>query len=86
MVLKKSWVSQETPLDWRKANFTLIFQNDMKEDPGNYKPFSINPVIRKVIERNHFQTYKGQVGDWEKSAWIYNGENMSEQQRVFCRI
>lgn len=55
----------------------IIFKKVKKCDPGNYKLFRLTLILGKVMEKlisgNHFQTYWGQEGDWEKSAWIYEG-------------
>jgi len=42
MTLERSWQSGEVPGDWRKGNIVLMFKNGRKEDPGNYRPVSLN--------------------------------------------
>ncbi|GAB0207304.1 hypothetical protein GRJ2_003196000 [Grus japonensis] len=44
----ESWRRGEVPEDWRKANVTLVFK---KEDPGNYRPVSLNSIPGKVMEQ-----------------------------------
>ncbi|GAB0209389.1 mitochondrial enolase superfamily member 1 [Grus japonensis] len=47
----KSWRTGEVPEDWRKANVTLVFKKDKKEDPGNYRPVGLTPIPGKVMEQ-----------------------------------
>jgi len=42
---------EEVPLDWRKANTTLVFKKGKKEDPGNYRSVSCTLILGKMMER-----------------------------------
>ena len=44
------WKIREVSEDWRKANITPVFKKG-KEDPGNYKPVSLNSMPEKVTEQ-----------------------------------
>ncbi|GAB0184844.1 mitochondrial enolase superfamily member 1 [Grus japonensis] len=46
-----SWRIDEVSEDWRKANVTLVFKKDKKEDPGNYRPISLTSIPGKVMEQ-----------------------------------
>ena len=41
IIFKKSCQSGEVCDDWKKANITLIFQNDKKEDLGSHRVHSL---------------------------------------------
>jgi len=36
------------PVDWKVANITPIYKNGPKQDPRNYKPFSLNFPSKKI--------------------------------------
>ena len=50
-IFHKSLSSGVIPDDWKKANITCIFKKGNKQDPGNYRPVSLTPVICKLLER-----------------------------------
>jgi len=50
IIFERSW-RREFPEDWRKANVTPIFKNSKKEDPGNYRPFSLTSMPGKMMEQ-----------------------------------
>jgi len=56
VIFKKSWQPGEVPTDWKKVNGTSIFKKGGKNDPGNYKPFSIISLLRKIIEKILLET------------------------------
>ena len=39
------------PLEWKKSRVTVIFKGGDKEQMNNYRPISVIPVIKKVLER-----------------------------------
>ncbi|KAK4826087.1 hypothetical protein QYF61_005046 [Mycteria americana] len=50
ILYQQSWLTGEVPIDWRLANVTPIYKKGQKEDPGNYRPVSLNSVTRLVDE------------------------------------
>ena len=50
-IYQRSWLTGEVPEDWRLADVTPIFKKGHKEDPGNYRPVSLNSVLGKVMEQ-----------------------------------
>ncbi|CAM4520887.1 unnamed protein product [Lepidochelys kempii] len=51
IIFENSWRSGEVPDNWKKANVVLIFIKGKKEDPGNYRPVSLNSVPGKIMEQ-----------------------------------
>ena len=39
------------PLEWKAATVTPLYKNGDKNDPSNYRPISILPVVAKLCER-----------------------------------
>ena len=42
------------PNDWKTAVVTPLFKKGFTDDPGNYKPISILPILSKLLERHVF--------------------------------
>ncbi|GAB0199938.1 mitochondrial enolase superfamily member 1 [Grus japonensis] len=51
IIFERSWRTGEVPEDWRKGSVTPIFKKGKKEDPGNYRPVSLNSIPGKVMEQ-----------------------------------
>ncbi|KFP31038.1 RNA-directed DNA polymerase from mobile element jockey, partial [Colius striatus] len=51
IIFQQSWGTGEVPEDWRKANVTLVFKKDRKDDSGNYRPVSLTSIPGKVMEQ-----------------------------------
>ncbi|KAK4811079.1 hypothetical protein QYF61_016365 [Mycteria americana] len=49
IIYQRSWESGEVPADWKLANVIPIYKKGMREDPGNYRPVSLNSVPRKIM-------------------------------------
>ena len=41
----------EVPEDWRIANVVPLFMKGSKDNPGNYRPVSLMPVVGKLLEK-----------------------------------
>ena len=39
------------PAEWKKAKVTPLHKSGSKDDPRNYRPISVLPVVSKVLER-----------------------------------
>ena len=39
------------PEDWKSANMTAIHKKRSRQEPGNYRPISLTPVVCKTTER-----------------------------------
>jgi len=61
IISERSWRTGEVPEDWRKANVTPIFKKGKKEDPGNYRPVSLNSIPGKVMEQLILEAINKQV-------------------------
>ena len=51
IIYQQSWSAREVPDNWRLANEMLIYNKCQKKDSGNYRPVSLNSVLRKVMEQ-----------------------------------
>ncbi|KFP28835.1 RNA-directed DNA polymerase from mobile element jockey, partial [Colius striatus] len=51
IIFEHSWRTGEVPEDWRKANVTPAFKKGRKDNPGNYRPVSLNSIPGKVMEQ-----------------------------------
>ncbi|GAB0205877.1 mitochondrial enolase superfamily member 1 [Grus japonensis] len=51
IIFERSWRIGEVPEDWRKANVTPVFKKGKKEDPGNYRPVSLNSIPGEMMEQ-----------------------------------
>jgi len=49
------------PEHWRKAIVTPIIKKDKKEDPGNYRPVSLNCIPGKMMEQLILEVITKQV-------------------------
>jgi len=49
--LMQVWLTEEVPVAWKLANVMSIHKKGWKEDPGNYRPFSLTSVLGKVKEQ-----------------------------------
>ena len=43
--------SGSIPRDWKQSNVTAVYKHGPCEDPSNYRPISVVPVVAKVLER-----------------------------------
>ena len=49
-----SMTKNQFPNDWRTAAVTPLFKKGSTDDPGNYRPISISPILSKLLERHVF--------------------------------
>ena len=50
-IINLSITTGKFPNAWKIAKITLIFKEDAKTDPNNYRPISVLPIGSKLIER-----------------------------------
>lgn len=73
--------------DWEKVNSTMFFKKGKREQSGEL--LADQPHFNSWEDdgannsESHFQTYKVQEGDWEKSAWIYKRRMMADNFHTF---
>ena len=52
LIMNRSIESGKFPSTWKKANVTAIYKGKgSKEDPGNYRPISILPILGRTMEK-----------------------------------
>ncbi|PKU47490.1 rna-directed dna polymerase from mobile element hypothetical protein [Limosa lapponica baueri] len=51
IIFERSSRTREISEDWRKVNVTSVFKKGKKEDPGNYRPVSLNSIPGKVMKQ-----------------------------------
>ena len=39
------------PMAWKKSNVTPVHKGEKTDDPGNYHPISVVPVVAKVLRK-----------------------------------
>ena len=39
------------PSDWKQSNVTAVYKQGPCDDPSNYRPISVVPIIAKVLEK-----------------------------------
>lgn len=70
-IINKSFSTGIFPDDWKCARVTPLHKAGAKDDPNNYRPVSILPVISKIAERAaHDQLYQflacqGVLSEWQ---------------------
>ena len=47
----KSLESGLVPMAWKKSNVTPVHKGGKTDDPGNYRPVSVVPIVAKVFEK-----------------------------------
>ena len=43
--------SGSIPRDWKQSNVTAVYKHGSRNDPSNYRPISVVPIIAKVLEK-----------------------------------
>ena len=43
--------SGSIPRDWKQSNVTAVYKYGSRNDPSNYRPISVVPIIAKVLEK-----------------------------------
>ena len=51
IIYQRSWEFGEVCADGKLANVIPIYKKGMREDPGNYRPVSLNLVPGKIMEK-----------------------------------
>lgn len=70
------------PLSWGFRDSAQVFKKTMKEDPGNYKPVSLNPIPGKVIEQILLEAISKHIKD---KTMTFPGEGCLSNLIVFWR-
>ena len=54
VICNLSITKNQFPNDWKTAVVTPLFKKGSTDDPGNYRPFPILPILSKLLERHVF--------------------------------
>ncbi|KFP50064.1 hypothetical protein N323_05702, partial [Cathartes aura] len=63
IIFEQSWLPGQVPDDWKKANVIPVFKKDKKEDPGNYRLFSLTSIPGNVMEQLMLETISRHMED-----------------------
>ena len=47
----KSLSTGSFPAGWKKSNVTPVHKGGSTDDPGNYRPISVVPIVAKLLEK-----------------------------------
>ena len=47
----KSLSTGSFPEGWKKSNVTPVHKGGSTDDPGNYRPISVVPIVAKILEK-----------------------------------
>jgi len=50
-IYNKSLSTGSVPANWKKSNVTPVHKSGNTDDPGNYCPISVVPIVVKVLEK-----------------------------------
>ena len=50
LILNRSLLHGEIPIDWKSANVVPIFKKDSKGDENNYRPVSLTSIVGKYYK------------------------------------
>ena len=39
------------PSDWKKSNVTAVHKSGCMDDPSNFRPISVVPILAKILEK-----------------------------------
>ena len=39
------------PSDWKRSNVTAVYKSGSRDDPSNFRPISVVPIIAKILEK-----------------------------------
>lgn len=63
IVSESSWRLGKVPEDWERANVTPVFKKGKKEDPGNYRPVSLNSIPGVAMKQLILEAISKYPGD-----------------------
>ena len=42
---------REVPSEWKRSHITPIYKEGSPDDPGNFRPISVVPILAKILEK-----------------------------------
>ena len=51
LIYNKSLKTGTVPSAWKKSNVTPVHKGGDTDDPGNYRPISVVPIVAKILEK-----------------------------------
>ena len=63
ILFNRSLTTGKFPRDWKFARVVPVPESGARDNPANYRPISLLPIISKVFERHIFNFLKGYLSD-----------------------
>ena len=87
LIFNKSLDTGLVPSAWKYCNVTPIYKGGDKDDPGNFRPISVVPVVAKILEKliaSRLGMYLESHNFLREHQSVYRHGKLSEQLLLFA--